>query len=127
MAGGVAIQHPRERIEVDPERLSGQPVVRNRRVSTETVADLAQRPEGLALLKEDYGLTEEEIREAVEYERDVDEALAAGRGGSSSTPTCRGGLPRTCFAGLPQRHIAAPARRRGHERPTAAQVDSQQA
>jgi uncharacterized protein (DUF433 family) len=62
---------------VDPERLSGQPVVRNRRVSTETVADFARRDEGLALLREDYGLTEDEFREAVEYERDVSEALAA--------------------------------------------------
>jgi uncharacterized protein (DUF433 family)/DNA-binding transcriptional MerR regulator len=75
--GWVAIEHPREYIEVDPERLSGQPVVRNRRVSTETVADLAQREEGLALLREDYGLSEDEIRDAVEYERDVSEALAA--------------------------------------------------
>jgi uncharacterized protein (DUF433 family) len=75
--GWVAIEHPREHIQVDPDRLSGQPVVRKRRVSTETVADLAQRAEGLALLREDYGLTEDEIREAVEYERDVSEALAA--------------------------------------------------
>jgi uncharacterized protein (DUF433 family)/DNA-binding transcriptional MerR regulator len=74
--GWVAIQRPREHIQVDPERLSGQPVIRNRRVSTETVADLAQRTEGLALLREDYGLSEDEIREAVEYERDVNEALA---------------------------------------------------
>ena len=75
--GWVAIKHPRQHIEVDPERLSGQPVIRNRRVSTETVADLAQRPEGLALLKDDYDLTDDEISEAVGYERDVDEALAA--------------------------------------------------
>jgi uncharacterized protein (DUF433 family)/DNA-binding transcriptional MerR regulator len=75
--GWVAIRRPREHIQVDPERLSGQPVVRGRRVSTETVADLAQRPEGRALLVEDYGLTDEEITEAVEYESDVSEALAA--------------------------------------------------
>jgi len=41
--GWVAIRRPREHIQVDPERLSGQPVIRDRRVSTETVADLAQR------------------------------------------------------------------------------------
>lgn len=59
------------------DRLSGQPAVRDRRVTTETVADLAQRPEGYALLKEDYELSDEEIREAVEYEADVAEALVA--------------------------------------------------
>lgn len=75
--GWVAYEKPRKHIQVDPERLSGQPVIRDRRVSTETVADLARRPEGLALLREDYELTDEEIREAVEYEADVDKALAA--------------------------------------------------
>lgn len=75
--GWVAIQTPREHIEVDPERLSGQPVVRGHRVSTETVAELAKRPEGRALLREDYQLTDEEITDAVEYEADVERALAA--------------------------------------------------
>ena len=75
--GWVAIKKPRKHIEVDPERLSGQPVVRGRRVSTETVAELAQRPEGRALLLDDYGLTEEEIEEAVEYDDDIAKALAA--------------------------------------------------
>jgi uncharacterized protein (DUF433 family) len=75
--GWVAYRHPREHIEVDPERLSGQPAVRGRRVSTALVADLAQRPEGLELLREDYELTDDEIREAVEYEGDVEQALAA--------------------------------------------------
>lgn len=77
-AGGwVAIKTPRKHIEVDPERLSGQPVVRGHRVSTETVADLATRPQGLALLREDYQLTDDEIKEAVEYEADVADALSA--------------------------------------------------
>jgi uncharacterized protein (DUF433 family) len=75
--GWVAYQNPRRHIQVDPDRLSGQPVIRDRRVSTETVADLAQRPEGRELLRKDYELTEDEIREAVEYEADVDKALAA--------------------------------------------------
>jgi uncharacterized protein (DUF433 family) len=74
--GWAAYRHPREHIEVDPARLSGQPVVRDSRVPTAVVADLAQRPEGRALLKEDYELTDDEIREAVEYEADV-EALVA--------------------------------------------------
>jgi uncharacterized protein (DUF433 family)/DNA-binding transcriptional MerR regulator len=74
--GWVAYQHPRAHIEVDPDRLSGQPVVRDSRVPTAIVADLARRPEGHALLKEDYELTDDEIREAVDYEADV-EALVA--------------------------------------------------
>lgn len=74
--GWVAYQHPRAHIEVDPDRLSGQPVVRDSRVPTAVVADLAQRPEGRTLLKEDYELTDDEIREAVDYEADV-EALVA--------------------------------------------------
>jgi uncharacterized protein (DUF433 family) len=75
--GWVALSKDRQHIQVDPERLSGQPVVRDRRISTEVVADLAKRPEGRDLLREDYGLTEDEIREAVEYEEDVEKALAA--------------------------------------------------
>ena len=75
--GWVAIQKPRKHIEVDPDRLSGQPVVRGHRVSTETVADLAQREQGRKLLRTDYELTEAEIKEAVEYEADVAEASAA--------------------------------------------------
>lgn len=75
--GWVAYQQPRKHIQVDPDRLSGQPVVRDRRISTETVADLATREDGRALLRDDYELTEDEIREAVAYEADVDKALAA--------------------------------------------------
>ena len=75
--GWIAYQHPRAHIEVDPDRLSGQPVVRDSRISTAVVADLAQRPEGRALLKDDYELTDDEIRDAVEYEDDVEKALVA--------------------------------------------------
>lgn len=76
--GWVAYEKPRRHIQVDPERLSGQPALRGRRVSTETVADLARRPEGRELLRADFELSEDEIREATEYEADVDRALAAG-------------------------------------------------
>ena len=74
--GWVAYEKPRKHIQVDPDRLSGQPVLRDRRISTETVAELARRPEGVELLRDDYELSEDEIREAVEYEADVDRALA---------------------------------------------------
>jgi uncharacterized protein (DUF433 family)/DNA-binding transcriptional MerR regulator len=74
--GWAAYRHPREHIQVDPDRLSGQPVVRDSRVPTAVVADLARRPEGRALLKEDYELTDDEIRDAVEYEADVETLVA---------------------------------------------------
>jgi hypothetical protein len=41
------------------------------------VAELAERTEGRALLRGEFGLTEEEIDEAVGYEADVEKALAA--------------------------------------------------
>jgi uncharacterized protein (DUF433 family) len=75
--GWVSVETQREYIEVDPERLSGRPTIKGRRIATETVADLAQRPEGRALLIEDFGLSEDEIEAAVNYEADVTAAVAA--------------------------------------------------
>jgi uncharacterized protein (DUF433 family)/DNA-binding transcriptional MerR regulator len=75
--GWVALRHPHEHIEVNPERLSGRPTIRGRRISTETVASLATRDEGLELLYEDFGLTREQIEDAVAYEAEVIEAIAA--------------------------------------------------
>lgn len=74
--GWVALHTQREHIEVNPDRLSGRPTVRGRRISTETVAALAEREEGLELLYEDFGLTREQIQDAVAYEADVNEAIA---------------------------------------------------
>jgi uncharacterized protein (DUF433 family) len=64
-------------VEVDPERLSGQPTIRGKRIATEVVADLARDEAGREVLREDFHLTEEEIADAVEYERAVREAVAA--------------------------------------------------
>lgn len=75
--GWVAIKHPRDHIQVDPDRLSGRPTIRGRRVSTDMVAELAERAEGRELLRDEYGLTDDEIDQAVQYEADVREALAA--------------------------------------------------
>ena len=51
-------------IEVNPDRLSGRPVIRGRRVSAEVVAQIAETPGGAEVLREDYELTDEEIRDA---------------------------------------------------------------
>lgn len=75
--GWVAFNTPRPHIQVDPDRLSGRPTIRDRRVPTAMVAELAEQPNGHALLRTEFGLTEEEIEEAVEYEADVEKAFAA--------------------------------------------------
>lgn len=74
--GWIAYKNPREHIEVDPELHSGDPVIRGRRLATSRVAALAAKPHGREELKEDFGLTDEEIDDAVGYERDLT-AIAA--------------------------------------------------
>ena len=75
--GWVALKTPRPHIQVTPHRLSGRPTIRDRRVPTAMVAELAERQEGRMLLRTEFGLTDEQIDEAVGYEADVAEALAA--------------------------------------------------
>lgn len=74
--GWVAYKRPREHVEVDPDRHSGEPVVRGRRLTTARVATLAALPDGRETLREDFGLSDAEIDDAVGYEGDV-AALAA--------------------------------------------------
>ncbi len=58
------------RIEVDPDRLSGQPTIRDRRVAAEKVARIAHLPGGLRILASEYGVTKREAGDAVRwYER----------------------------------------------------------
>lgn len=77
MGGWTAIKHPRDHVEVDPDRHSGAPVVKGRRITTADVAEIASTPGGREILKDDYGLTEPEINDALGYEEDVAAALAA--------------------------------------------------
>lgn len=51
-------------IEVDPDRLSGRPVIRGRRVPVSLVAEAATDAEGLEILREDYNLSDDEIGDA---------------------------------------------------------------
>lgn len=64
-------------IEVDPDRLSGRPVIRNTRVPAEDAGRLAEQEDGLRILREDYGLTEEQIRDAQRWWRTVERYEAA--------------------------------------------------
>ena len=51
-------------IEVNPNRLSGRPVISGKRVPVEVVAELAEGPEGREALREGYDVTQEEIDDA---------------------------------------------------------------
>jgi uncharacterized protein (DUF433 family) len=51
-------------IEVNPDRLSGRPVIRGRRVPARDVAELAVTEEGLAVLTDEYELDADEIQDA---------------------------------------------------------------
>lgn len=75
--GWVALHTPRPHIQVDPDRLSGRPTIRDRRLPTAMVAEIAQEDDGRTLLRREFGLSDEEIDEAVGYEGDVEKALAA--------------------------------------------------
>jgi uncharacterized protein (DUF433 family) len=75
--GWVALRKLRESIEVDPERLSGMPTVRGRRLPTVVVAEVARELDGRDILREEYGLSPQEIEETLSYEEDVQKAIAA--------------------------------------------------
>ena len=65
-----------EYIEVDPDRLSGQPAIRGRRLAADDAAELARVAGGRQLLTEGYELTDDEIDDAVRW-ADATELLAA--------------------------------------------------
>lgn len=75
--GWVSVNQRHELVEVDPDRHSGQPVLRNTRIPTRMVAALATDTAGVDELREEYGLSEEQITAASEYENAVRDAVAA--------------------------------------------------
>lgn len=68
-----------EHIEVDPDRLSGKPTIRGRRIAAEDVAEIAATRGGVETLREDYELDEAEVADARRWWREVRrlEAIAA--------------------------------------------------
>lgn len=74
--GWVAFHSPQPRIEVDPDRHSGAPVVRGSRMPTARVYAIAGEPDGRRVLREEYGLTDEDIDAAVDYEERVRQVAA---------------------------------------------------
>lgn len=73
-AGGwLAADLKLKRIEVDPGKLGGAPVIRGRRWPIERIAQLAADEEGTEMLIESYGLDRRDIEESVQW---VDAALS---------------------------------------------------
>jgi uncharacterized protein (DUF433 family) len=60
-----------QHIEVDPDRLSGRPVVRGTRVPAELVAELAEDPAGREELHVGYGVDDAQIDDALAWWRAV--------------------------------------------------------
>jgi uncharacterized protein (DUF433 family) len=56
-----------QHIEVNPDRLSGRPTIRGRRVPAEKVARLAETEDGRASLQEDYRISAAEIHDAARW------------------------------------------------------------
>jgi uncharacterized protein (DUF433 family)/DNA-binding transcriptional MerR regulator len=75
--GWVSLRNPRIHVEIDPDRHSGEPVVKGRRLATNRVASLAAEPSGRIALHKDFDLTDAEIDDAVGYERDLAELVPA--------------------------------------------------
>jgi uncharacterized protein (DUF433 family)/DNA-binding transcriptional MerR regulator len=77
--GWVAQDHKLEHIQVDPFRMSGQPSIRNRRITVEDVVRIFVESNGdRRLLRDDYGLTSEQIEDALTWWRATERlALAA--------------------------------------------------
>lgn len=63
--GWAARENPGLRhIEVDPDRLSGHPAIKGKRVPADRAGALAETENGLRILREDYKLSEAEIQDA---------------------------------------------------------------
>lgn len=77
--GWAARTIPVQHIEVDPDRLSGRPVIRGKRVPAELVAELGRTTRGVDTLKHDYGLTAPEIEDALRWWSEA--VRLAGRAG----------------------------------------------
>lgn len=63
--GWAAKENPElQHIEINPQRLSGRPVIKGTRVPAELVGDLSATEAGKRSLLEDYGLNEDQINDA---------------------------------------------------------------
>jgi uncharacterized protein (DUF433 family) len=54
-------------IEVNPDRLSGRPTIRGRRIAARSVAELAATEQGATVLRDEYDLDDAEIADATQW------------------------------------------------------------
>ena len=66
-----------EHVEVNPDRLSGRPTIRGRRVPVEVVAQIADEPGGIHELHEGFDLNDDEINDARQWWQAVREYAEA--------------------------------------------------
>ncbi len=60
-----------EHVEVDPDLMSGRPVIRGRRIAAQEVAEIADERDGAETLTEGYGLTHDEVSDARRWWHEV--------------------------------------------------------
>ena len=76
--GWVIRTHPEiERVEVDPEKLSGKPCIVGRRIPVSDVVEIAKEKGGRRTLRTDYGLAAKDISDALAWQSGVTELLTA--------------------------------------------------
>ena len=77
--GGWVVRHLPDlrHVEVDPDRLSGRPTSRGRRIPIADVAEIAYIPGGRPTLRDDYDLSAAEIDDAITWWQAVQRAAAA--------------------------------------------------
>lgn len=65
-------------IEIDPDRLSGTPTIKDRRVAAKSVAELADSgPEGMTILRDEYDLEDDQIKDAQRWWKEARRLVAA--------------------------------------------------
>lgn len=65
-----------EHVEVDPDRLSGRPTIRGRRIAVEDVARIAEAASGRKVLRSDYDLSDDQIDDAIRWWQRAEELAA---------------------------------------------------
>ncbi len=70
-AGLASLWRPRDGVVLQPTVQAGTPCVEGTRISTRLLADLAAQGEDVADLADDYELTRELVRQAIEYEAEL--------------------------------------------------------
>ena len=68
-----------ELIEVDPEVCGGKPVIRGTRISVKLILELLSNGWSIKDIKEEYDLTEEQIKAAIKYAENILEKIRVAK------------------------------------------------